>query len=129
MNFSARFIPHFASISEPLRTLTHKGVSFRFGPKERKAFNMLEESLADASTFVYFNMDAPTRVIADASPVGSWSVLMQRQADNVWKPICYASRSLTKVERRYSRQKKKHWLSCGHAKSSMPTYMVQVLTL
>ena len=52
-------------------------------------------------TLAYHDKDAKTRVVADASPVGLGAVLVQEQNGN-WRPVYYASRSLTAVERRYS---------------------------
>ena len=64
-----------------------------------------KESLAKAGTLAYFNKDAPTKIIADASPVGLGAVLIQSQrGENV--PICYVSRGLTDCERRYSQTEK-----------------------
>ena len=40
-------------------------------------------------------------MIADASPVGLGAVLVQKQ-NNEYKVICYASQSLTAIERKYS---------------------------
>jgi len=48
-----------------------------------------------------FGVDAETQVIADAGPVGLGAVLIQVQ-DGEHRVICYASRSLSAVERRYS---------------------------
>ena len=101
VGFSSRFIPQFATISEPLRKLTRKGVPFVFGAEQRKAFNVLKQSLAEAATLAYFDKNAPTQVIADASPVGLGAVLVQGPPGNM-TPVCYASRSLTECERRYS---------------------------
>ena len=101
VGFSSRFIPQFATISEPLRKLTRKGVPFVFGGEQRKAFNVLKQSLTEAATLAYFDKNAPTQVIADASPVGLGAVLVQGPPGNM-TPVCYASRSLTECERRYS---------------------------
>ena len=37
-NYSSRFIPHFATLTEPLRKLTKKDVSFHFGPEQKASF-------------------------------------------------------------------------------------------
>ena len=58
-----------------------------------------------AETLGYFDKDAPTQVIADASPVGLGAVLTQKQKNGP-RVICYASRSLTDTERRYSQTEK-----------------------
>ena len=41
VSFSSRFIPRFATISEPLRRLTRKDTPFHFGPEQVKAFEDL----------------------------------------------------------------------------------------
>ena len=53
----------------------------------------------------YFNQGAPTVVIADASPVGLGAVLVQEE-DREHCAVCYASRSLSDTERRYSQTEK-----------------------
>ena len=105
VNYCGRFIPDLATISEPLRYLTKSGTPFVFGGEQRKAFQELKERLASAETLGYFDKDAPTQVIADASPVGLGAVLSQRQKDGP-RVISYASRSLTDTERRYSQTEK-----------------------
>ncbi|KAJ8366663.1 hypothetical protein AAFF_G00345590 [Aldrovandia affinis] len=101
VGYSSRFIPQFATLSEPLRRLTRKDTPFEFGPEQRRAFNALKDELARAGTLAYFDKDAETKVIADASPVGLGAVLVQvQQGEEV--PICYVSRSLSDCERRYS---------------------------
>lgn len=79
VGYSSRFIPQFATLSEPLRCLTRKDIPFRFGPQQRQAFSALKEELARATTLDYFDKDAPTQVIVDASPVGLGAVLVHNQ--------------------------------------------------
>ena len=103
--FSARFIPDFATTADPLRKLTHTGAKFVWGPGEQQAFDRLKDQVATAAALAYFDPAAPTQVIADASPVGLGAVLVQRH-DGIHRPIAYASRTLTPVERRYSQTEK-----------------------
>ena len=104
-NYSSRFIPHFATLTEPLRRLTRKDTPYTFGPEQKAYFQSLKESMARAGTLAYFDKTAPTKVVADASPVGLGAVLLQEQ-DGHWTPVHYASRSLTECERRYSQTEK-----------------------
>ena len=104
VNYCGRFTPDLATVSEPLRRLTKSGTPFVFGGEE-KAFQELKERLARAETLAYFDKDSPTQVIADASPVGLGAVLTQKQKNGP-RVICYASRSLTDTERRYSQTEK-----------------------
>ena len=77
VGFSARFIPDFATVAEPLRALTRKGEKFEWNEEEEQAFQTLNQKLTGASMLAYFDRDAHTRVIADASPVGLGAVLVQ----------------------------------------------------
>ena len=45
------------------------------------------------------NQDAETHVIVDASPVRLGAILSQKQKDGSHRPVYYASRALTDVER------------------------------
>ena len=101
VNYSGRFIPDLATLSEPLRRLTKKGVEFQWGPEQAAAFQKLKDELARAEILGYYDKDAETHVITDASPVGLGAVLAQKQKGE-FRVIMYASRSLTEVERRYS---------------------------
>ena len=60
-----------------------------------------------APVLANFDKEAHTRVIADASPVGLHvgAVLVQEK-NGVGRAVCYASRSLSSVERRYSQTEK-----------------------
>ena len=100
-NYSARFIPDFATVAEPLRRLTKKGVHFEFGEEQKNAFNELKRRLSSAETlgYWYFDKDAKTLIIADASPAGLGAILIQEQQGRK-KVISYANKSLSTVERR-----------------------------
>ena len=104
-NYNARFMPDFATVAEPLRRLTKKGVRFEFGDEQRKAFTELKKRLSSAEILGYFDKDAKTLIITDASPVGLGAVLIQEQ-HGVKRIISYASRSLSDVEKRYSQTEK-----------------------
>ena len=67
-NYSARFIPQFATTAEPLRKLLKKEKPFNFGPEQRAAFKQVKKALADCQKLAYFQKEATTRVIADAGP-------------------------------------------------------------
>ena len=50
-------------------------------------------------------MGKDTRVYLDAGPSGLAAMLVQLSSDGIWRPITFASRSLTKIERKYSQIK------------------------
>ncbi|CAC5425334.1 unnamed protein product [Mytilus coruscus] len=105
VNFTGRFIPNLATIAEPLNRLMKKNKPFNWGPEQDDAFEKLKQCLANNTNLAYFDINADTQVIADASPVGLGAVLVQKQGDS-HKIICYASRSLSEIERRYSQTEK-----------------------
>ena len=104
-NYSSRFVPHFASLSEPLRRLTRKEAAFEFGPEQKKSFEFLKQKMAEAFTLAYFDKNAPTKIITDASLVGLGTVLVKEQ-DGAWTPVSCVSRGLTGCEQRYSQTEK-----------------------
>ncbi len=59
--------------------------------------------MAEASMMAFFDKDAPTEVVTDASPVGLGAVLVQEK-QGVKRTVAFASRSLSDVERRYSQK-------------------------
>ena len=105
VNFTARFIPDLATVSAPLRQLTKSGESFVWGPEQQQSFDELKKRLSSAETLGYFDKNAQTKVIADASPVGLGAMLVQEQGKEL-RVISYASRSLSDTERRYSQTEK-----------------------
>lgn len=74
INYMGRFIPTLSELSEPLKKLTCKGAKFKFGKKETQAFSQLKQALASHPTLGFFDVNSPTQVIADASPIGLGAV-------------------------------------------------------
>ena len=105
VNLSAKFIPNLATLSEPLRRLTRAVIPFKWAKEQKEAFEALKKTLTSAKTLAYYDKDAKTRVITDASPVGLGAVLTQEH-DGIFRPVYYANRSVTEVERRYSQTEK-----------------------
>ena len=64
-------------MSEPLRTLTRKDVPYQWGKEQDKAFNELNNRLANTETLGCFDLDAESRLITDVSPVDLVAVLTQ----------------------------------------------------
>ena len=81
----------FATVAEPLRRLTKKGVRFEFGEEQKNAFSELKRRLSSAETLGHFDKNAKTLIIADASPVGLGAILIQEQQGRK-RVISYASK-------------------------------------
>ena len=61
----------------------------------------MKRQIASVPVLAYFDKEAHTQIIADASPVGLGAVLIQER-NGERRAVCYASRTLSNVERRYS---------------------------
>ena len=105
VNYCGSFIPDLSTVSEPLRKLTRKDVDFVWTGEQDVSFEKLKHNLVSSETLGLYNLNAKTRIIADASPVGLGCVLTQ-YSEKGWRPICYASKSLTKCERNYAHVEK-----------------------
>lgn len=105
-NYLAKFIPHLASLTTPLKALLSEKNEWTWGHSQIQAFQQLKEELSSHKVLPQYSPTADTRVAADASSYGLGAVLMQKQKDDKWKPITYISRSLTETERRYAQIEK-----------------------
>ncbi len=95
--YSARFIPDYATKTAPLRELTKKDTPWEFTDHHARAFKEVKDALSATATNAYFDPQKQTVIYVDASPVGLAAVLTQGD-----RPVAYASRALTSVEQRYS---------------------------
>ena len=68
-------------IAAPCRELTKTSSTWRWGKEEEEAFVSLKEKPTNSELIAYFNKDADTEVIVDASPVGLGAILSQRQSN------------------------------------------------
>ena len=62
VNYSSKYIPNFATTTEPLRTL------FDWTKEHQEAFDMLKNALTSAPCVAYFHKQKETIVLVDASP-------------------------------------------------------------
>jgi len=96
-----RFIPQFATLSEPLTRLLKKGKRWGWGDEQVRAFEQIREHLMTAPTLSCPNFEEPFVLQTDASSVGLGAVLTQT-IEGEEKVIAFASRALADPEKRYS---------------------------
>lgn len=99
-----RFIPDFSTISTPITNLIKggkKGIPIKWTEEAQKAFETLKERLVSAPVLASPKWDEKFYIQTDASDVGLGAVLFQEIAGEE-HPICYASRKLSKAEKKYS---------------------------
>lgn len=132
------FVPNFGTIAEPLTRLmgetpaaaaatsggrlrnkkdTTAGKRFttgwHWGNDQETAFNQLKQLLINAPILAHPVFTRPFIVDADASMVALGAVCSQLGDDGVEHPVAFASRALSKTEKRYSATKREalgvHW--------------------
>ncbi|XP_026569425.1 uncharacterized protein K02A2.6-like [Pseudonaja textilis] len=102
LNFYASFLPHKASVAEPLHRLLDKDSPWHWGPKETHAFKSVKSLLTSEAVLVQFDQRLPLVLAADASPFGIGAVLSHRLPNGSEAPIAFFSRTLSPTERNYS---------------------------
>lgn len=96
-----RFIPQFATVSEPLTRLLKKGKRWGWGEDQCRAFEQIRAHLVAAPTLSCPDFSVPFIVQTDASSVGIGAVLTQNINDTE-HIIAFASRALSDPEKKYS---------------------------
>ena len=124
--YSARFIPNFSTITEPLRNLTKKDTAWQWEESEENAFRNIQDALTEEVTTSFFDPQKETAIHVDASPVGVAGILSQEG-----RVVTYASRSLTTTEARYSQTEREAlavvW-ACEHFHTYISGAPVTVIT-
>uniref|UniRef100_A0A3B3QC10 Gypsy retrotransposon integrase-like protein 1 n=1 Tax=Paramormyrops kingsleyae TaxID=1676925 RepID=A0A3B3QC10_9TELE len=104
-SYYRRFIKGFAEIARPLHQLTEKGRRFKWSPDCDRAFLTLKACLITSPVLAYPDPGKTFVLDTDASDVGIGAVLSQ-ETEGGERVVAYASRALTKAERRYATTKK-----------------------
>ncbi len=110
-SYYRRFIAGFATIASPLNRLLEAGQTFLWTDECQTAFDKLKEVLTSYEVMAYPNDEGQFILDTDASDFGVGAALSQVQwceksQCEVERPISYASRSLTKPQRRYCTTRK-----------------------
>lgn len=103
--FYRRFIKDFSKIARPLTNLLQKDFPWNFDAECEKAFNILKIELTQAPIIVSPDWNIPFELMCDASDYALGAVLGQR-LDGHFRPIYYASRTLTGAQKNYTTTEK-----------------------
>lgn len=74
-NFYERFIPHKATILEPLHRLLDKSQPWKWTNQEQEAFNKAKQLLTFDTTLVHYDLNKPLIVTCDSSEYGAGVVM------------------------------------------------------
>ena len=107
------YVHNLADVIAPIQQLARKGVDIEkdWGPDQDEAFANLKRVITTAPVLALPNLMKKFRVHVDACRIGRGigAILLQvddnivlTQKKEVWQPIAYWSRALSKEERRYS---------------------------
>ena len=75
--YVSRFIPQYATLTEPLRRLTKQDVPWKWSEVEQQGFTKPKEALTGTKIMAYFDPSKSTEIIVDASPVGLGAIFTQ----------------------------------------------------
>ena len=106
VNYYHKFLPDLATMLAPLYALLQKKTPWTWGKSQEDAFNQVKELLKSSRVLVHFDASLPLLLECDALPYGLGAVLSHRMSNGDERPVCFASRSLTTVERKYSQLNK-----------------------
>ncbi|XP_054864601.1 uncharacterized protein K02A2.6-like [Amphiprion ocellaris] len=105
INFIGKFIPSLSSKTVHLRQLLHDGCEFKWSDNLEKEWQQLKKTLTAEPVLAYFDPKRKTKISTDSSKDGIGAVLLQAYGDN-WRPVAYASRTMTVSECRYAQIEK-----------------------
>ena len=104
-NHVGKFTRNLAETTKPLRDILKKDTAWIWEEPQKIAFQSLKEKLSTVPVLIHYSADKETKVSADASSYDLSGVLLQKQGHD-WRPVFYASRSLTETEQRYTQIEK-----------------------
>lgn len=106
VNHLGKFLSHLAEKMSSLRDFLKKSNRWSWGPQQQQAFDAIKRDLTPPPGLALYDPNAETCVSPDASSYGLGAVLLQKQTDERWKPVAYASQALSDTEQRYGQIEK-----------------------
>jgi transposase InsO family protein len=100
-----KFVPHLTDTTAPLRQLLAKDTEWRWDIQQDTSFKQVKDIITCSPVLALYDSNLDIKVSADSSSYGLGGVISQRET-NGWRPIAYASRSLTTTESRYAQIEK-----------------------
>lgn len=105
-NYYRDFVPDASTVLSPLYELLTKNSKWEWNADHDESFKKIKMLLASDKTLAHYDQNATLILTVDASPCGLGAVLSQMCEDGLERPVSYASRTLTKTEKRYGQIQK-----------------------
>ncbi|GJU58920.1 reverse transcriptase domain-containing protein [Tanacetum coccineum] len=121
-DFYRRFIKDFSKISLPMTYLLGKNTPFIFSNECIQDFNRLKKKLTEALILMAPDWDLPFELMCDASDFAIGAVVGKRHEKH-FKPIHYASKTMTEAESRYTTTEKE-MLAVVYAFEKFRSYLI-----
>lgn len=100
-SYVSAYIPRFADLTEPLWRVTGHN-TFEWGNDQTVAFENVKRAIINCTTAQgFFDVKDKTYLYTDASPHALGAVLVQKNNQDEYRIISFASKTLTKTERKY----------------------------
>ena len=122
INQLAKFSQNIAEKSKPLRDLLKKQNAWSWGPPQESAFNDIKQEISSSSVLAHYDPNKEILLSADSSSYGLGSLIRQKHGDT-WRPVAFASRSLSEAECRYA-QVEKEALALTWACEKFSNYLI-----
>jgi len=100
-----KFSPNITELSQPLRELLSPQKTWMWTDTHKDAFEKVKEEISSPRILAHYDTKKETKISVDASAYGLGAVLLQRH-DTGWRPVAFASRSLSQAESRYAQIEK-----------------------
>ena len=105
INFIGKFIPNLSSKTVHLRELLRDRCEFEWTSEHEAEWSCLKTTLTTEPVLTFFDPSKRIKISTDSSKDGIGAVLLQADEED-WKPVAYASRTMTSAECRYAQIEK-----------------------
>ena len=102
VNYYNRFLPNASTVLHPLHQLLEQNSVWQWTEQCEQAFTEAKRMITSEQVPTHYDPVLPVRLACDASPTGIGAVLSHVMPDGSERPVAFASRSLTKTERKYA---------------------------
>ena len=106
VNHLGKFSPRIAELTQPLRELLSSKNAWVWNPSHESAFHKVKSETTKPAILCHYDPAADTKISADASSYGLGAALLQKDHGGNWRPVAFASRSMTDTEQRYAQIEK-----------------------